>query len=283
MALIRTVVNDGHLLVLTLGRYRDQHERLKNWSLGLLLADGSHEDPETTATLLWLLTLAKRNGVRTIYAPLAGTFNQKICLPADLGEIFPLQSGTFSYDIRRGREAEGTPVPRGTAFFCVSADCPHIVVSSPSGLVIAAHAGRDSLINRTSLLKTGKNTSVVDNIMRFVREPATLKVWTMCGIAAKYFEHPWNHQEYGFENEVMSRYAASLSPSCIVGEPAEGKLSLYEIIKAQFLQYGVRVENIHTDNVDTHSDRGRDNEYRWWSHRRGDKERNGVFVFNRNI
>lgn len=231
--------------------------------------------------------MALNLGLDNIYAPRPSTFNAQICDVEQLTELIDRYPTACSHSvtIRRGCDADGVEIPPKAAFWISSADCITIITHDPgTGKTIAAHGGRDSLVDRTRIMagKAREFESVVDAIAARYSNNALkrLRVFLTCGIFPEKFDHPCNHPEHGTKNRRMVLdVLAKWGPTCVVGDHFQGCLCLSEIIRAQFLRHGVKAHHIAHDGVDTYGDLDSDGQPRWWSHRRGDgKKRNGVLV-----
>lgn len=221
-----------------------------------------------------------------IYAPSPSPsqFNAVICTHDNLQEHIPLLSGNAV--VRRGCDADGTTLEKARdACWMNTADCPTVITyDQKKGLVIAAHAGRDSLIDRGRI--AGKppraHESVVHTMVDWHGYEAMprLQVFIACGIKSAHFEHRWDDEKYGTTNEAMTKDVIERwGRVCVTGKLTLGRLALSEIIRSQFLNFGVPSENIAHDGIDTWSDVNQQGGYRWWSNRRGDgAKRNGVLV-----
>lgn len=234
-------------------------------------------------------TVTKDMNLLNIYAPKPSDFNAVICDPSVLREKIAMDQSAAR--IWRGCNADGTFLQKkGDAFYIGSADCPTIITRNPeSGLVVAAHAGRDSLIDKAQVMEKKPyrtDQSVVDAIVACYH-PSTLKnlrVFITCGISSTHFTHPHDDVKWGEHNKKMCAYIRMRwSKDCLPGEKeGEGKLgriALSEIICSQFGIYDVSRENIGSDGIDTYSDIGEKGDYCFWSNRRGDgAKRNGVLI-----
>lgn len=227
--------------------------------------------------------------IEKILAPSAASSNAKIITHHQLSERIRSTKYLHSPELWRGALADGAIIPLETGFFIASADCPTIIVISLSGLAIAAHAGRDSLFDNAALTRNPKlarlerkHFSVVDAIIERIKPEEIACVFITCGISASYFDHPLEHPRWGAINRARTMYARILGKQCVLGDVKYGRLALKEIIKRQFEICGVNRNVIFSDGNDTFSDLDAPGEYRWWSARRGNQERNGVLVVNRN-
>ncbi len=234
--------------------------------------------------------LAQDLGVRTILAPRPVLFNAEIVTIANLSELIPLTNGESPVLMHRGCDADGVELPpdsrRGKyAFWLSSADCITIVAHSPeSGKTVVTHGGRDCLVDRNRInggVPRRYESVVHATAAKFSKkETKGLKIFMACGIGPEHFEHRCDDEKYGPANTKMAfDILAKWGPTCLFGDHTQGKISLSEVIRSQFISLGVTPHNIGYDGVETHNDCDRDGSYRWWSYRRGDgKKRNGVLV-----
>lgn len=233
-------------------------------------------------TFFSLADLVKQKGVYDVWALQVTRGDARVSRSESFSECV----GAGGVTIHMKHKTDGVVIPRGGAFWLASADCPTIVVWCKStGFTIAAHAGRDSLLDRKRIetgIKSREHESVVDAILEKLtnRQIPELHVFVCCGIGGEHFVHSVDDPIHGAFNVLMfkdniNRYGND----CIVGEKSRGALSLYDLIRAQFTTRGVPEENITTDSVNTFGDRDEENgEHKWWSACRGDTERNGVLV-----
>lgn len=248
--------------------------------------DWSLAGEQANAVMVRLSHLCGELEISDIYAPRPATFNAEICTPQDLTEKIGMSHPHAGYTLYRGCDADGVVVPARSAFFIGSADCITIVAHNPrDGMTIAAHGGRDCLVDRTRINREGPQRrfeSVVDAIMARFHERAApdLLVFLTCGIGPENFSHLCDDEKYGPGNmRMVLDILAKWGSTCLVGDHFQGKVCLSEIIRAQFIRHGVLPHHIGSDTVDTFTDRDAMGRPRWWSHRRGDgKKRNGVFI-----
>lgn len=244
--------------------------------------DWSLANPISLQELGWQ---ARAFGLCELLAPSPRTCNAKIADP------FYLQDAVHAGEhvkLFRGVEADGVPLQEEQAAYFASADCLTIVAHDPcSGRTIAAHAGRDSLMDRRRI--SGKSPArehesvvyaIADKFREYKCDLSDLKVFMTCGIGPHDFEHPHDHPEYGDRNmdmvfDVIHKYGIH----CLQGDAKRGKLILKEIVRAQFVKRGVCASNIGSDAIDTYSDVYATGRPMWWSHRRdGATGRNGIMV-----
>lgn len=234
------------------------------------------------------LTHLSTNGAR-IFMPYIPEMNAEVCEVRHLLDSVHAEkisvSGSHAMLYRAESVAEGVAgiLPGDMCTFS-PADCATIVAQHGDD-VIVAHAGMQSLAD-LEFYKTGIRTrryeSVIEAIMHAFTKlrgskpynPAHVYVWIGFAISSgAHFTFPFDGK--GNEhNERMARDIAgrfSKDSSTII----DGKCATPDIIKlacAQFQSYGVSAGYISTYNVCPYTDT------RFWSNRRGDKERNLVVV-----
>lgn len=223
-------------------------------------------------------------GVHRIWAPRPAEFNAHICTNEALGELIQLGN----VQMHRGCNADGTFVPAGEAFWLSSADCITIVVQNPAtGVTIAAHAGRDCLVDKGRINHghTRCSESVVHAILAQFPKSVWkyLRVFLTCGIGPENFDHPCDHPTYGASNtkmvfDILAKWGAN--GKVLHGDHFAGKICLSELIRSQFITVGgLQPHLIGYDGVDTYAAKCRAGYPLWWSHRRGDgAKRNGVLI-----
>ncbi len=233
-------------------------------------------------------------GARIVWLPYAGSFNGRVCHQTEFTRRFFVNTGGLRGNVmmQTGATADGLFIPIGHAFAMTSGDCPTIVATDiKSGKTIAAHAGRDCLIDRERV-KNGApgrhHPSVVDAIVdRFTRQEIDrLRIFVCAGIGAIHFNHRWAHPLWGEFNKRLINYVSEMfGEHCVVSDPTEGCLDLQAIIKAQFAVYDIAGDNITSDGTDTYGDGWAKKARRWWSHhrfvengKRGEDGRNGILV-----
>lgn len=230
---------------------------------------------------------ASKNGVTSIFAPSCEKFNAEVVYEKKFPNKTRLRGGLI---IHKGAFADGVVLEnKQEAFFIPSADCPTIIATGKY-IAIAAHAGRDCLLDKQKIhigKRSRRNESVVDYIMEkylmageFIKD---LRVLITCGIKAENFPHHFDHPRYGEKNKILIKYLLEkYGEDCLRGNTEEGKISLDNLIKKQFILHGVPPENIATDGIDTYGDNILGN-HLWHSCARGKtqeekKKRNGVLV-----
>lgn len=183
--------------------------------------------------------------------------------------------------IKGTRSIDAFQLHKGFSVMMRSGDCPTIVmVHKQSGTVCVGHGSRESLISREEVneeRRTREYSSVVEAMMKRFRNlsAAQIEVHIICGIAAQNFAHPTESGDHYIYNTKMVDFIQSKGwRSALVGDPAEGFLSLPGLIEDQLLMFGILPRNIHKDTSDTSSDPN------LWSNKEGDAGRNCVLVMH---
>lgn len=261
------------------------HEKVSVYLFGNPNDFGPYGDQEIITDTLKFYS--QKHGVKKIFAPSCKKFNAEIVWEKSFRHKIRIRGGLT---IRKGVFADGVVLEnKQEAFFIPSADCP-TVIAAGKYVVIAAHAGRDCLLDKQKI-HTGKrsrrNEGVVDAIMEkylmageFIKD---LHVFITCGIKSENFPHPINHPRYGKKNKILIKHLLEkYGNGCLKGKPEEGLISLDDLIKKQFVLHDVPPENITADGIDTYDDNILGNPV-WHSCARGKtqeekKKRNGVLV-----
>lgn len=282
-----------------------------DWSIAALTDEAARKPTDAAARAFNLLQSAAAAArvptrVPTIYAPRPSEFNAKICRSDELRTVFATNHDSMveadfpdNWDlaVHRGVNADGCDVPRRSAFWLSSADCPCILAYAPrSGHLICAHAGRYSLVDRV-WLKTGaasrEHPSVVSAIVaRFAKmgdKPGDITYFITCGISPKNFKHPADDPQQGESNARIIKWALSISWDCVHGDVRAGCLDLTQIIILQFASLGIPPTRGGSDWIDTYGDTDRQGQHKWWSYERAKDcgetadllKRNGVMVIHR--
>ena len=179
--------------------------------------------------------------------------------------------------------ADGVRLFTDEAFAITSADCPTVVMYNTSKThTVCFHASRDSLFDKKYLL-TGtrgrKNFSVLESALQVFTDHniplEDIRLHIFCGIR-RGFIHPPNDPNHGDYNKNLLQcchnYKAVLDEEC-------GEIDLHTVIRAQAIIKGIRAENVHFDDIDTHEDT-LDGKFCWASARRDlPKKRNLVLVY----
>ncbi len=231
-----------------------------------------------------IATIAHQLEVDTILWPDTRTFNAEIGEPAELKQ----QEKIGGVRIYRGHLADGVVIPLSQAACLRTADCPTIVTRHDlTGEVIAAHAGRASLVDQ-KMVETGQPSRQLESLVHRICKRTTdfgrqtlidFEIYSCCGIGPMQFRHPTDHPQYGLSNAKMNHHIAlHYGTDCFLdGNTSWGALDLHRLIHNQFQLCGVPRDNIHHDQVDTAGDREK-----WFSRRGGDRiGHNTILVIRR--
>ncbi|MEZ0208859.1 MAG: laccase domain-containing protein [Candidatus Paceibacterota bacterium] len=192
-----------------------------------------------------------------------------------------------TYTLHRCGFADGlSGLHEHTGYVMSAADCA-LVVAKNGDLVIAAHAGRNSIINMQAM-KGGsprRHESVVHSIREKVEEvglrfPET-HVWVGFSISAgPHFAHAFSDPRNP-QNKTMVEYVTkSYGASCFKEDGqggTQGWLDTKELIRRQFVTLGVPEEHVELDSICTYSDMVK-GDYTWYSNVRSGEKRNLVAV-----
>lgn len=218
-----------------------------------------------------------------LYMPSPHRFN------AELAGHEALQVSWKPGRIFRGVDAEGVVLDKiEDACGIASSDCPTIIVRHGlTGLVAAAHAGLKSLYDDAALFEDApkrRYASVVDALVETLapgglQDAKHLEVYTVCGIGALSFRHPWDDPVYGDRNRKLCGHLVSEwgQTACTFDQ-----ISLKSIIARQFEARGANHNEIRHDYVDTAGPERHGDQFPWHSHRRDkDGQRNFVLTIRR--
>lgn len=181
--------------------------------------------------------------IKEAFAPNVAAFSGHIANPEDMTTKIFLDHAI----LRRNRElpADGVFLDPGQGFVMSAAGCP-IILASAGDYFIAAHAGRDSLIERNAVMgkkPRRKHQSVVDAIVdkfwqRGIPERAIVMVM-MFSIPTEAFEHRFDHPTYGEYNRRLDAFVRTQWPGCMTDGDGGMFLSLERVFAEQAVQQGV--------------------------------------------
>ncbi|MEK7650432.1 MAG: laccase domain-containing protein [Patescibacteria group bacterium] len=254
-----------------------------DWSIE---AGGGYQDPNAFVNVARLAR--DRHRLTGLIVPIVRTFNARLGGLCDFSTMFTPIS---CLRVRTGLEADGVLyLPPGWGIAFPSADCPTVVIwGQETGIVMAAHAGRDSLFDRAFASgiqnireETWPIKSIILRMLEWVKsfgEPSeSIHVFSCVGIGAESYPHRFDDPRHGRANQRVWEYLKQRygHNGAFVGE----NLDLHELIRLQALCVGVPAENITRDRVDTYADTDSSGQPLYHSVRRepGSKKRNLVFV-----
>lgn len=214
---------------------------LKTWSLRGLQ---SREDAEKQVPLITgLRATLQRMGVHRGYAPNVIAFSARVVDTAVLKERIKLGE---NIDLYRSRlPADGVFIRRGHAFVMSSAGCP-IIIAVAGELMVVAHAGRDSLVDRGAVrgVSARKHVSVVDAIVEEFAErgilPDRISMCMIFAIPASVFEHRFGHRTYGRYNRALWSFIVERWPSGAISQNGSMFLNLENLFEEQTRQAGIK-------------------------------------------
>ncbi len=247
------------------------------------------KNPHTTHAAIFA-ALGSISSTSTYFAPSPVHMNAEVVTPDDFKysrshKQWALPFSENAY-LHRGVCADGlSGLSPSQGFVMSAADCALIVVRSDE-TTVAAHAGRDSVIDM--LLMKGEpgraSESVVHNICTLARENEdleNLKVWIGFSISAgRHFQHAVNSTAYPHNKKLVEYISQKYGAECFKDDGqggALGWLDLKELIRRQFIQCGIKEQDIELDSVCTRSDM-RDGKPVWYSNVRNGVERNLIAV-----
>ncbi|MBP9782389.1 MAG: laccase domain-containing protein [Candidatus Pacebacteria bacterium] len=179
----------------------------------------------------------------------------------------------------RGAKGDGFSFINEWNSYAVSAaDCALVVVKNGDH-IIAAHAGRNSVIDMERMKgnKPRKNESVVHAIRNVIERAGGVirdtQVWVGFSISpGPHFAHAISDEKNPHNRQMVDYISREYGSVCFDKQDGQdgalGWLDNKELIRQQFLNLGVRGENIELDSVCTYSDKDAQGEYLWYSNKR---------------
>ncbi len=281
---------DGAASVVGFGAQKDNF----NFSLKDLQSMGDEKKQENEGLVRCFREVANHFNIRRIYAPRPVNMNSEVVDPQDLGVELVIDykdfgdAGGLETLLLRGVNADGIRLPEKSMFAVSSADCALIVVKWRNQMW-AAHAGRDSLMDRelieTNGLRVGKYyPSVVNSIMEEIprKFSSETQVFMGCTISkGAHFEHPIDHPNPKYAefnqkmiNHIWKTYGQPVS-SQDMSFWERGQIDMKWLMRRQFESYGVI--HFETDNICTYSEINPNDTFKWYSNRR-DKIMRNLFL-----
>lgn len=224
--------------------------------------------------------VAKKCGVTKVYVPI-GSFNGRVITPEpdDFKTPVEMDGVTFYFDYNDGRADGVRLLEPSTGYFVGSGDCPVTIIRLPNGTVVAAHTGRDSVIEPEGIFDpTGtRYRSVVFSALEgWYGRAQHVRAAVLFGIQPQSFQHRFDDPVHGKKNKAMvERLIKRWGPQVLLPPISLGQISFTELVKAQLEELGAPVDSM-SFRGDPLIDTATDPEL--YSNRRGDKERTGVLV-----
>jgi copper oxidase (laccase) domain-containing protein len=182
----------------------------------------------------------------------------------------------------RGADADGLyDLNRFRGYVMSAADCA-LIVAKNGDFIVAAHAGRNSIIDMQAMkgCSPRKNESVVHSIRERIEEaglrfPET-KVWVGFSLSAgPHFPHAFEDERNPHNSRMVEYVARHYGLSCFKQDGQGGTLGWLdtkELISRQFLSLGVPNRQIELDSVCTYSDVDDHSKHIWYSNVRNAEE-----------
>ncbi len=141
--------------------------------------------------------------------------------------------------------ADGVFLKKGEGFAMSAAGCPIIIATAYEHMIVA-HAGRDSLIERSAVMgePARKHLSIVNAIIEAFKERgARTHEIVMCmqfSIPVGKFEHRFDHPRHGAYNKALAAFIDERWKNCMIRENGNAMfLSLESLFVEQARQAGV--------------------------------------------
>lgn len=214
-----------------------------DWSKDLFDGDGTPKSPELVQALASFLAV---RGVTDVFAPSIGYRSGAIVYPHQLSDQIRLSDAVC---LHRNREvpADGLLIKKKQAFMMANGGCP-IIVADAQGIVIVAHAARDSLLDR-AFITTGERSrehmSVVNAIQSAFRHmhihQRHVSLAVFFGIPVLPFTHPVNDPAAnGYNRKMVDHVLREWGSGIIVDPQGKAHLSISHLIKAQATTIGFK-------------------------------------------
>lgn len=256
----------GRMRLTAFGRLYDDPDVDEDWSFRYLRTpeDGGKVDCSLTRHLP---TIAKELDIAEILAPSPIDFNARMCVQKDLNVIIPVGNHVV---LRRGTNADGCRLRRGQVYGISMGGCALTLAMYPGSpspdeeiKAAVAHMGFPSVFDRQEALtglRSRKPQSVTESLLNAMgcsglkaNRRKRVKIIIAFPISSKLFTYPWDHPEFGKDNEricdyLRERWGAGCVPgnngTSRHGSAREGRINLAEVITRQFVELGVPLENI---------------------------------------
>ena len=190
-----------------------------------------------------LCNVLRKMRVQKIFAPNVTQMNARIIDSTQLKINIPLGKNIILHRNHRIL-ADGIFLEPGEAFAMSSSGCP-IILAVAGKKMIAAHAGRDSLVDRDAVMgrTTQRHVSVVDTIIdEFLKRRFSRGEISMCmlfAIPPRMFEHRLDHPQYGEYNQKFWEFANKRWPDGVIQQNSSVFPDLELIFISQAKQAGV--------------------------------------------
>ncbi|MFZ3044262.1 MAG: hypothetical protein WA058_04130 [Minisyncoccia bacterium] len=181
--------------------------------------------------------------VRDAFAPNVAPANARIVGSSQLTDAIELGAAM----LHRNQElpADGMFLRAGQSFVMSAAGCP-LIIAGARGVMVIAHAARDSLVDRGALQgkPTRKHLSVVNAIIeelgRYNILAPEISMIMLFAIPATAFEHNETHPVHGAYNRLLIQHIDAQYPYGIIRKDGKTFLDLEQVFIGQARQAGVR-------------------------------------------
>lgn len=188
------------------------------------------------------------------------------------------QTNSHEVSIFNNTKADAVIVDRTAGIIVKPADCPIVVIYTPSQVVVA-HCGRDNIFDRELILgkkPRSERSVIIPAVNAFAKfKKGSIKAWVSFGISPEHFVHDPNHPVHAEYNEGLITHISTLyGNDYFHGNPWDGKIDLQKLVIRQLIEAGLLAENIQSIPYCTF------NNEQSWSHRRETQQGN---VSGRNL
>jgi hypothetical protein len=192
-----------------------------------------------------------------------------------------------TYSLHRGKNADGlSGLSERSGYVMSAADCA-LIVAKNGDFIVAAHAGRNSIIDMEAMKgkPPRKNESVVHAIRDTIQQRGLVlrdtKFWVGFSLSpGPHFAHAFDDARNTHNRNMVEYVARHYGLSCFKNDGQGGTLGWLdtkELIRRQLISLGASEERIELDSVCTFSDM-KDDEYVWYSNVRSGENRNLIAV-----
>ena len=181
---------------------------------------------------------------RKAYAPNVASSSAVVVNASALSTRIKLSGRVYLYR-KKQVPADGVFLRPNEAFVMSAAGCP-VIIATAGEYMVAAHAGRDSLIERSAVLgaPAREHPSVVNAIIEaFDKKGFTVNQISMSmylAIPAAVFEHRFDHPYYGEYNRALARFVDDRWAGCTAYKNGSMFLDIESVFIEQARQAGLR-------------------------------------------
>lgn len=237
-------VGGMQVLVAALGRDDAAEYGVDSWSLQPMQSQlDAVRNPCLSRGLVGVLEKVK---VKKVFAPNVSAFSARVVEEGALKQHIYLNGAAV---LHRSQffPADGVHLnKKGHAFMMSGAGCPIIIAADDEGeMLVVAHAGRDSLVDRGAVMgyRARKHVSVVGAIIEKFGErgilPVHILMRMMFSISAAAFVHPLNHPQYGAYNRTLEGFINNRWPRGAIRQNGNLLVNLEGLFEEQAYQAGL--------------------------------------------